>query len=107
MRAAPILHLFWSQLYENFVTISLDIAKLYCEKRPVRALILSLGPSKSSIWPCGCPCPCVTQIIGEKVGLIIIGLVKETTLMASTLCNKEYQRKRILRALVLHLKQQA
>ena len=53
------------------------------------------------------PFDCVTQFIGEKVGLIIIGLVKETTLMASALCNKEYQRKRILRALVLHLKQQA
>ena len=45
----PILQLFSFCQYKNLVTISLRFAKLCCEKRPVRALILSLGPSTASL----------------------------------------------------------
>ena len=44
---------------------------------------------------------------GSPAPASLNGLVKETTLMASALCNKAYQREMILHALVLHLKHQA
>ena len=35
--------------FEIFIIVSLHFAKLCCEKRPVRALILSLGPGPASM----------------------------------------------------------